>query len=169
MFLFDETEQSSQVQAAIASNPVSVALLGRESALHEAQVVDSDTWRRCCPRADHGHVLLGPLLIDLTLAGILAVTRDDCAHAFSENDLAQMNRLCLYFSSRLSQIERPNPNIFSRLTPRECEVAELVRSGLKNLEVAQELVLSEHTVKQYLKSIYRKLEVRSRTELSHLF
>jgi DNA-binding CsgD family transcriptional regulator len=52
------------------------------------------------------------------------------------------------------------------LTPTEQEVAELVGSGLTNREVANALFLSVSTVEANLRRIYRKLEVRSRTELS---
>ena len=37
---------------------------------------------------------------------------------------------------------------------------------MRNREIADRLVLSEHTVKQNPKAIYRKLAVRSRTELA---
>jgi DNA-binding CsgD family transcriptional regulator len=52
------------------------------------------------------------------------------------------------------------------LTPTEQEVADLVGSGLTNREVAQALFLSVSTVEANLRRIYRKLGVRSRTELS---
>ena len=52
------------------------------------------------------------------------------------------------------------------LTPTEQEVAELVGSGLTNREVAHALFLSVSTVEANLRRIYRKLGVRSRTELS---
>jgi DNA-binding CsgD family transcriptional regulator len=52
------------------------------------------------------------------------------------------------------------------LTPTEQEVAELVGSGLTNREVANALFLSVSTVEANLRRIYRKLGVRSRTELS---
>lgn len=55
-----------------ADNPVVRALTEQETALHEAQVVDNATWRRLCPRADHGHVLVGPLLCAGKLVGALA-------------------------------------------------------------------------------------------------
>jgi DNA-binding NarL/FixJ family response regulator len=54
------------------------------------------------------------------------------------------------------------------LTPTEQRVAELVAGGRSNKEVATELVLSVHTVEAALTSIYRKLDVRSRTELTRL-
>src|SRR5690606_9271035 len=52
------------------------------------------------------------------------------------------------------------------LTPREREVTSLVARGLTDAEIARELSLSQHTVKQYLKTIYRKIGVRSRVELT---
>jgi DNA-binding CsgD family transcriptional regulator len=52
------------------------------------------------------------------------------------------------------------------LTPTEQEVAELVGRGLTNREVAQALFLSVSTVEANLRRIYRKVGVRSRTELS---
>jgi len=53
------------------------------------------------------------------------------------------------------------------LTPTEERVAELVSEGKPNKEVAPELVVSVHTVEAALTSIYRKLDVRARTELAH--
>jgi DNA-binding CsgD family transcriptional regulator len=52
------------------------------------------------------------------------------------------------------------------LTPTEQEVADLVGGGLTNREVANALFLSVSTVEANLRRIYRKLDVRSRTELS---
>jgi DNA-binding CsgD family transcriptional regulator len=57
----------------------------------------------------------------------------------------------------------------SALTRREREVAELVAIGLRDAEVATRMYLSPFTVKGYLKSIYRKLGVRSRVELTRIF
>jgi DNA-binding CsgD family transcriptional regulator len=53
------------------------------------------------------------------------------------------------------------------LTPSERRIAELVAEGMSNKEVAAELVVSVHTVESTLRSIYRKLDVRSRTEMAH--
>ena len=49
-----------------------------------------------------------------------------------------------------------------KLTPRECEVLELLVQGLANKEIARDLVISTNTVKRYLKSIFEKLGVDSR-------
>ena len=52
------------------------------------------------------------------------------------------------------------------LTPTERRVAEIVALGRSNKEVAADLVVSVHTVEATLTSVYRKLDVRSRTELT---
>lgn len=51
------------------------------------------------------------------------------------------------------------------LTKREEEVVHLVAEGMQNREIARELKLSEHTVKNYLFHIFDKLGVSSRVEL----
>jgi DNA-binding NarL/FixJ family response regulator len=49
------------------------------------------------------------------------------------------------------------------LTPREVDVLRLVALGLSDAEVARHLFLSVRTVNAHLRSIYRKLGLRSRT------
>jgi two-component system, NarL family, nitrate/nitrite response regulator NarL len=51
------------------------------------------------------------------------------------------------------------------LSPRERAVASLVQRGLRNKEIADELGLTEGTVKVHLHKVFDKLGVRSRTEL----
>jgi DNA-binding NarL/FixJ family response regulator len=50
------------------------------------------------------------------------------------------------------------------LTVRETEVLRLVAKGLTRGEIADQLGLSRHTVVDYIKSLYRKLNVSSRAE-----
>jgi DNA-binding NarL/FixJ family response regulator len=49
------------------------------------------------------------------------------------------------------------------LTPREIQVLELVRRGLRNREIAASLAISEETVQSHVKSILAKLDVQDRT------
>ncbi|MEV4423663.1 helix-turn-helix transcriptional regulator, partial [Patulibacter sp. NPDC049589] len=53
-----------------------------------------------------------------------------------------------------------------RLSPYELRVALLVADGRTNPEVAAELYMSRKTVEHHLSLIYRKLGLRSRTELA---
>ena len=54
------------------------------------------------------------------------------------------------------------------LTPREREVALLVIDGHSDREIAERLNLSPYTVRQYVKRIYRKVDVDSRVALTRL-
>ena len=58
--------------------------------------------------------------------------------------------------------------VLSRLTQREREVAQLVRDGLSNEEIAAHLHKSLGTVKNQLQSIFAKLEINSRAKLISL-
>ena len=50
------------------------------------------------------------------------------------------------------------------LTPREKEVLELVAKGLLYKEIAEQLSISFHTVRQHIGKIYEKLHVQNKTE-----
>lgn len=54
--------------------------------------------------------------------------------------------------------------MFEELTPRELDVLHQLAKGLANKEIADVLKISEHTVKDHLKSILGKLHVADRTE-----
>jgi DNA-binding NarL/FixJ family response regulator len=55
------------------------------------------------------------------------------------------------------------------LTPQEFQIARAVAEGQSNVEVAATLFVSRKTVETHLTRVYRKLGVRSRTELAAEF
>lgn len=60
-------------------------------------------------------------------------------------------------------LSRPVPgDPLAALTPREREVMTLLVQGLPNKGIAHRMVISENTVKRYMKSIFEKLDVDSR-------
>jgi DNA-binding CsgD family transcriptional regulator len=54
------------------------------------------------------------------------------------------------------------------LTDTERSVTELVAQGLTNARVAERLFVSRHTVDFHLRAVFRKLDVRSRVDLTRL-
>jgi DNA-binding NarL/FixJ family response regulator len=50
------------------------------------------------------------------------------------------------------------------LTPREIEVLELLKLGLTNMQIGQELFISALTVKRHVENIIIKLGVSDRTQ-----
>ena len=51
------------------------------------------------------------------------------------------------------------------LTKRELELVKLVCEGLTNKDISQKLFISEHTVKDHIKNIMRKMNASSRNEI----
>jgi non-specific serine/threonine protein kinase len=78
------------------------------------------------------------------------------------------------FEYALCQEERPPPTFVpipeqpptEKLTPREQEIALLVGRGLTNRQLAQELVISEHTVHHHVTNILKKLNLTSRQQVA---
>ena len=61
-------------------------------------------------------------------------------------------------------VTRADTGALAEITEREREVLALVARGLSNSEIAEQLVLSEGTVKTHVKHIFGKLDLRDRTQ-----
>lgn len=74
-----------------------------------------------------------------------------------------------YIASSLDGVQndtepfKPDKNI-ENLSDREREVISLIGKGSTNREIAEKLVISEHTVKSHLRSILNKLNLRNRQQ-----
>ncbi len=82
------------------------------------------------------------------------------AAALTEDPEARADRL------RQAAVDEGGP--LDKLTKAERRVADVVARGLSNKAAAAELFVSVKTVDAHLQSIYRKLAIRSRTELAVL-
>jgi ATP/maltotriose-dependent transcriptional regulator MalT len=96
-------------------------------------------------------------LARLELAGALAsLGRDQAAAAEREAGTAALARLGV----RVPAAER---GALAELTPRELEILRLVAQGLNDAEIAERLVLSQHTVHRHVANVRTKLRLPSRT------
>ena len=65
-------------------------------------------------------------------------------------------------------VRTPEQQVEDALTPQELQVAALVAGGATNREAAAALFLSVKTIEFHLGHVYRKLGIRSRTELARV-
>jgi DNA-binding CsgD family transcriptional regulator len=158
----------------IEYNPVARYLVERHAPVHEALVTSPKTWKIICPRPDHWHVMAGPIVARSHLAGVVGCTREKSMPAFDRQDITDLSAICLHLSVWVATVR--SPSVFvgksqhhcfksNRLTPREIEIAELVALGRTNAEIGSELWITENSVKQALKRMFRKLGVSSRVEM----
>ncbi len=94
-----------------------------------------------------------------------------CIHRVMEGQIWVDNRQTLHLLEALTSTtnndSRHKPLSGSaKLTPREESVVRLVVQGMVNREIAEELHLSEHTIKNYLFKVFDKLGVSNRVELA---
>lgn len=67
---------------------------------------------------------------------------------------------------RLLQRDAESREAAESLTPRELEIVRMVARGLRNRAIAEQLYITEGTVKIHLHNIYQKLQVSGRLELA---
>lgn len=65
--------------------------------------------------------------------------------------------------TQFSSVTPPPPSL-AELTPREKEVLRLIATGANNREIAQQLYISEGTVKNHVTNILNRLDLRDRTQ-----
>ncbi|HTL88452.1 MAG TPA: LuxR C-terminal-related transcriptional regulator [Leptolyngbya sp.] len=171
IFFFDQVLSANRkfqnilnLALSIEHNPIARYLSEHHAPVHEALVTSPKAWKLICPRPDHWHVLAGPILDRGQLIGVVGCTREKLMPAFDTQDLSDLSGICLHLSVWVSA-KRNLLHRGDRLTPRELQIAELVALGRTNAEIGKQLWITENSVKQALKRMFRKLEVSSRTEM----
>ena len=159
-------KKALEIATSVEINPIARYLTERHTPVHESQVTTPKAWSIICPRPDHWHVMAGPIIHRGTLIGIVGCTREKAMSAFEADNLADMSAICLHLSDWVSTTRiAMQPNKATLLTSRQLQITELVALGRTNAEIGNELWITENSVKQALKRIFRKLEVSSRAEL----
>ena len=148
-------------------NPVARYIAERHAPAHEGLVTSPKAWAIICPRPDHWHVMAGPIVDRGQLIGAIGCTRDKSMPAFDTQNLADLSAICLHLSvwTTTVRLAQSSQQFSTCLTSRELQIAELVALGRTNAQIGTELWITENSVKQALKRMFRKLEVSSRAEM----
>jgi len=86
--------------------------------------------------------------------------------AVAGGELAFSDLMAHQVLGSMASENRSQATSIDRLSDRERQVAFLVARGFKNRDIAQELHISENTVKRHLQSIFHKTGARDRLELA---
>ena len=78
------------------------------------------------------------------------------------------SRVAARMIQEVREAKRKVPPAFAELTPRELEVLQLLADGQTNTGIAEQLVLSEKTVRGYVSNILSKLHLADRTQVAVL-
>lgn len=180
VFFFDQLLTNRKLHSvlrialSVDHNPLACYIAERHTPVHEGLVTTPKAWRLICTRPDHWHVMAGPIVSRGQVVGSVGCTREKSMPAFNNQDLADLGAICLHLSawaagaqSVQGAIRPPQQSLNThRLTPRELQIANLVALGRTNAEIGNELWITENSVKQALKRMFRKLEVSSRAEMA---
>lgn len=86
-----------------------------------------------------------------------------CVRLIRHGEKSPLFLICFNESGPISSVSEQLKRI--GFTSREVEVVFLVYQGMKNADIAKTLFISEHTVENHLKTIYKKMGVKNRTAL----
>lgn len=104
----------------------------------------------------------GYLLKDIETEKLLGFIRD-----VARGETVLPSNIAMKLAKRIKEERTPNYRInmdVDELTNRETEIGLLLAEGLTNAEISEKLYLSNGTVKNYISSIYSKLNTSNRTK-----
>ena len=88
----------------------------------------------------------------------------DAIRRAAHDEVTLHPRVAARIIQELHGVRGDDINPFTELTNREMEVLKLIADGLNNQHIAQQLTITEHTVKGHVSNILSKLHLADRTE-----
>ena len=92
------------------------------------------------------------------------------ADAYVEKSLgaAHVGKVLKEFLEDEAEDDEDGPTVPEKLSKRQKQLLVMLDRGLSNRDIAEALSISEHTVKVHLWRLFRRLNVKSRSQASHL-
>lgn len=92
------------------------------------------------------------------------------ADAYIEKSLgaAHIGKVLKEFLETDADEDEDGPTVPEKLSKRQKQLLVMLDRGLSNRDIAESLSISEHTVKVHLWRLFRRLNVKSRSQASHL-
>jgi DNA-binding NarL/FixJ family response regulator len=92
------------------------------------------------------------------------------ADAYVEKSLgaAHIAKVLKEFMGPSEEADEDAPTVPEKLSKRQKQLLVMLDKGLSNRDIADSLSISEHTVKVHLWRLFRRLNVKSRSQASHL-
>ncbi|HEX8727420.1 MAG TPA: response regulator transcription factor [Ktedonobacterales bacterium] len=88
----------------------------------------------------------------------------DAVRKAARGEVAMTPQVAARVMRELRQSGQPSTQASADLSEREVEVLRLIAEGRSNTEIAERLVISEHTVKRHVSNILSKLHLADRTQ-----
>ena len=144
-------------------------LEGDAAALENAAELHLHPWARASALEDAAIMLSDRGHKDRALQ-LLQQALDQCSAIGAVVDVTRVSSRLNELTSRRRQRGYTNWTVagWSGLTDTERQIAIVVAEGLSNRAVAERVFLSPHTVDFHLRQIFRKLDVKSRVQLTRL-
>jgi two-component system nitrate/nitrite response regulator NarL len=128
-------------------------------------------------RAERPDLKLVLITAALSTGAAEAIRADHLDGVIDKTDSADQARATLahvhegrrVFPAGWQDAARPKGQGAEGLSAREFAILELVASGLRNTEIASQLMISPNTVKFHLRAVYAELGVRNRVEAAQAF
>ncbi len=114
-------------------------------------------------------IVLSVILMILTIIALKLYISTKQKRVLLEKDYERMYDELQLLTSKLSEGEPLETKLSQyNLSERHLEIIKLIQQGKTNKEIANEIYISENTVKYHLKTIYETLNIDNRNKLFHL-
>lgn len=155
------------------------ALIRESDVLTEQSRLNSPLNRHCYQNYNISDTLQFSIVYQQQFLGVLTLFRTKIDGIFTDNDMFYLRSIGMHLNAVFHRIAEGKADSSSReksenlqrlsaqyhLTSRECEILNLLFEYKNNIEIAEQLQISNNTIQKHLQNIYCKMNVTSKWDL----